>query len=116
MEKGLYLLCWNPASTLPADLDQAGFDVEVESEDGGKAYRRLREETFAAVVFDMSKKPSHSLEVARAVGESKKMSALPLVFVDSAEVQREKLAGFRLQSAHFCTRSELISVLRDLTG
>jgi len=93
----LFLIHWDPA--LARERAEAlrgqGWEVETESEDGGAAYRRIKERAPDVVVVDLSRKPSHGRETALALRSAKATAALPIVFVDGegAGLQsvREKL-------------------------
>lgn len=78
----LLLLHWELAEAdgLADDLRGRGFQVEVEAEDGGRAARRVRENTPDALVIGLDRKPAHGRETARVLREQRATRDLPMVF------------------------------------
>lgn len=76
-----------------AALEAAGWDVEVESEDGERGGRNVVASPPNAVVFDLAHRPSHSVQTAKWLRTTTVGAALPFVFVDGDDAQREKVSA-----------------------
>ncbi len=112
MVKGtLFLIDWDPAcAEARADrLRQRGFRVEVESNNGGRAYRRIRTSMPDAIVVDLRKKPAHGREVASALRGLRATCEVPIVFLEEAD-QRE-LTRARVADALFADEDSVDDVL-----
>lgn len=85
----LVLCHWKAAEAPPVIglLRSAGYDVDYSER--LHSFKRLRESPPAAVVFDLTRLPSHSREVAIAIRGTKGTRHLPLVFIngDHAKVE-----------------------------
>ena len=97
------LIHWRPeegAARLP-DLEKTGWKAECYSAPGGNL-KPLRDDPPSVFVIDLSRLPSHGLEVARALRQSKATRHIPLVFADGApeKVQRVREA---LPDAVYCS-------------
>lgn len=77
-----------------ARLEAEGFEVDADVPGTSIGIKQLREDPPAGFVIDLGRLPSHGLEVARSLRESKALRHLPIVFVDGAE---EKVASIRKQ-------------------
>jgi CheY-like chemotaxis protein len=77
-----------------ARLEAEGYEVDAEVPGTSIGVRQLREDPPSGFVIDLGRLPSHGLEVARALRESKALRRIPIVFVDGAE---EKVASIREQ-------------------
>lgn len=65
-----------------ARLEAEGYDVDAEVPGTSIGIRQLREDPPSGFVIDLGRLPSHGLEVARALRESKALRHIPIVFVD----------------------------------
>lgn len=117
MQRNVFLIHWNAleAEAHADRLRSAGWQVEVESEDGARAARRLRESLPDVVVIYLTRLPSHGRETASHLRSLKATRDLPIVFVDGNEkaVQRTKA---RVPEAAFVSSVELTATLRELVG
>lgn len=68
-----------------ARLRQAGFRVTTLHEEGGAAFRALRERPPDAVVIDLSRLPSHGRSTAVTLRQDRRTRTVPLVFVGGTE-------------------------------
>ena len=75
-----------------ARIEAEGYDVDAEVPGSSIGIKALREDPPAGFVIDLGRLPSHGLEVARSLRESKALRHLPIVFVDGAE---EKVDAIR---------------------
>ena len=64
---------------LASVLSDAGWLVALEHADGNKAWKRIKEGKPDVVVVDMRRRPSHSRELLRLMGQRKYTSAIPVV-------------------------------------
>lgn len=76
--------------------------VTVESRQGGRWIRDLRDNPPDAVVIDLSRLPSHGREVGNFMRTQKATRATPLVFV-GGEPERIERTRKLLPDAHYCT-------------
>jgi DNA-binding NarL/FixJ family response regulator len=108
----LFLIQWDKASALQRarELRLGGWQVEVETEDGALAYKRIREDPPQVVVIDLSRLPSHGRETARATRELKAMHKIPIVFVDGTPENIEK-ARQSVEEATFASSAGLRKAL-----
>lgn len=94
-------------------LRDAGWFVEVENEDGGRAFRIIRNELPDAIVIDLSRRAAHGRELARALRETAATRRLPLIFVGgSTEAAEKALAA--APEAQWVPWEELLTVLAAL--
>jgi CheY-like chemotaxis protein len=77
-----------------ARLEAEGFEVDGRVPGSSIGVKQLREDPPAGFVIDLGRLPSHGLEVARSLRDSKALRQTPIVFVDGAE---EKVARVREQ-------------------
>jgi DNA-binding response OmpR family regulator len=85
--KTLFLFQWD-AGAAGARADQlraAGWQVEVESADGGRGVRRVLDVKPAVIVLDLSLRPSHARECARAIRGYRAFRRTPMIFVGGRE-------------------------------
>ena len=66
-------------------LSDAGWIVALEHADGNRAWKRIKEGKPDVVVVDMGRRPSHSRELLRAMGQRKYTAAIPVVQVGGDE-------------------------------
>jgi hypothetical protein len=82
------------AGPLIAKLQAAGFEVALQAEGQSTSVRKIKESGAAAVVIDLSRRPSHGKYVGAWVRGSKSTRHLPLVFVGG---EAEKVAAIKKQ-------------------
>jgi hypothetical protein len=75
-----------------ARIEAEGFEVDGRVPGSSIGIKQLREDPPAGFVIDLGRLPSHGLEVARSLRDSKALRQIPIVFVDGAE---EKVAKIR---------------------
>ena len=120
MRGKVFLVDWDleSAARRATALRRAGFAVEVESENGGRAYRTIRTSMPDAVVIDLRRRPSHRREVGSALRELRATRSVPILCiedgVEAREVTRAKIADVRFASD--ADRDEaLASTIADAT-
>jgi CheY-like chemotaxis protein len=108
----LFLIQWSKeaARQRAAELREEGWTVAVESEDGGRAYKKIRQNPPDVIVIDLSEKPSHSREVALALHDVKASRDIPVVFIEGSDEAREATRA-RLPSAVFATPSTFLKII-----
>ncbi|MBI3160288.1 MAG: hypothetical protein HYZ26_11885 [Chloroflexi bacterium] len=113
----IYLFHWNgdEIESLAAPLRRAGYQVETEAEDGGRGGKAIAANPPAAVVFYLTRLPSHSFHTAEYLHERKSTRGIPLVFVGD---DTQKAAAYRakLPAAHFIAPDALLDTLAELTN
>ena len=102
MSRSAFVVSWDEddAIHLASVLSEAGWLVALEHADGGKAWKRIKEGKPDVVVVDMRRRPSHSRELLRVMGQRKYTSAIPIVsktirrctYSKSASANRTQLA------------------------
>ena len=116
VERGvIFLVGWDGerAAGLAGGLRAEGWRVELESVDGGEAYRRIREAQPDAVVITATR-ASHGAEVARSLRGTRATRDLPIFCVDADEGARERIAN-KAAAIRFVTSSELPAALAEVT-
>lgn len=85
---------WNAgeAAGRAAQLQAAGFKVEVFAPDSGASLRRFRESPAAAFIIDLTRLPSHGRAIATALRQQKATRLVPIVFAggDPEKVERTR--------------------------
>jgi len=111
----VFLVGWDGelAAGLAGGLRAEGWQVELESLDGGEAYRRIRKARPDAVVITAAR-PSHGAEVARSLRGTRATRELPILCVDADENARERIAQ-KAAAVRFVTSTELPAVLAEVT-
>jgi DNA-binding response OmpR family regulator len=115
MSKGrLFLLHWDKeeAEAYASDLRQQGWDVDVESEDGGRAGKAIKLDTPTAVVTYLTLKPSHGFATAEYLAETKSTRQVPLIFV-GGEGDGLAKARAKLPNAKYVSEDQLAKVLEE---
>lgn len=111
----VFLIQWDTASAAvrAAQLRAAGWEVETESEDGGRAYAGVRVNLPDVVVVDLARKPSHGRITAAALRGAKQFRELAIIFVDG---EGEQLAKTRtaIPDGVFVRSEALIQLLGTL--
>src|SRR5436853_7012230 len=83
MAGNAFVVAWDEdvAIDIAARLSDAGWVVALEHADGLRAWKRIKEGRPDVVVVDMTRRPSHSRELLRAMGQRKYTSTIPVVRV-----------------------------------
>jgi CheY-like chemotaxis protein len=76
-----------------ARLEAEGYAVDGEVPGTSIGVKALREDPPVAFVIDLGRLPSHGLEVARALRQSKALRQIPIVFVAGAEAKVVRVRG-----------------------
>ncbi|HMV83273.1 MAG TPA: hypothetical protein PLD20_02210 [Blastocatellia bacterium] len=107
------LIHWNAeeAATRGEKLRAAGYEVEY-SELDGDGYRALKNNPPAAFVIDLSRRPTHGMEVGTGLRGYKATRAVPLVFVEGAPEVIERIQRI-LPDATFTNWSRIRSALKS---
>jgi DNA-binding NtrC family response regulator len=81
MAGSVFVVAWDEdaALDLAERLSEAGWMVALEHTDGGRAWKRIKEGRPDVVVVDMTRRPSHSRELLRAMGQRKYTQTIPVV-------------------------------------
>jgi DNA-binding response OmpR family regulator len=114
----LFLIHWNAyeADILAQDLRTQGFQVQIESADGARAYKEIKADPPDVIVIYLTRLPSHGLQTAIALKENKTTRAIPIIFVDG-EGEAVKKTKSKLPEAIFTTSPKLLSVIsKSLKG
>jgi DNA-binding NarL/FixJ family response regulator len=116
MDLRVYLVQWDAQAALvrSARLAAEGWKVSAESKDGEEAYQQIRHDRPDVVVFDLSTKPSHSLQVAEALRKCHSLAAVPFVFVDG-DSRALHTASQRIGNALFTNSDDLVRKVHDLS-
>lgn len=93
-----------------AKLKAAGYEVEY-SDLNGEGFRTLKDNPPSAFIIDLSRTPSHGMEVGTALRGYKATRAVPLVFVEGAPEKVERIKQL-LPDATFTTWSKIRSSLK----
>lgn len=111
MRGKLFLIHWSApqAEQLARDLRGANWRVDIETEDGARARRRIRERPPDAVVISLARAASDGVETAYAL-RSAAQESFRIVFVDGKE-DAVKAAKARMPAAIFTTSQELRDML-----
>ncbi len=115
MKSSLFLVHWNTAEAdeYAGRLKAAGWDVAVESKDGGRAYDFIRHNPPDVTVIYLTKLPSHGRQTAVALHSLKSTRAIPIVFVDGTDNDIRKTRE-KLPEALFTTSAALVSFLSTI--
>ena len=116
MKGKLFLVEWDAdVAARQADaLRRDGWQVEVESENGGRAYRHIRTSVPDAVVIDLCHRPSHGREVGSALRELRATRGLPIVCIEDGEDAREQTRA-RIDDVRFSSPEALSLAVSDAT-
>ncbi len=94
-----------------AKLKAAGYEVEYNPPDS-EAYKALKNNPPAVFVIDLSRMPSHGMEVGSALRGYKTTRNVPLVFVEGEPEKVERIRKL-LPDAMFTTWSKIRSSLKN---
>lgn len=94
--KKLILFEWDAerAARRAEMLRKAGWAVEVESEDGKRGGGMVLNGKPDLVLFDLSRKPSHSRATAEGIRGYRAGKGIPLVFIDGTSEDQKKTAEY----------------------
>jgi DNA-binding response OmpR family regulator len=73
------------ATKFSSELESEEWSIEAESRDGARAFKRIKDSHSDAVVVVLDKLPSHGIETALVVRNSKSTAGISIVFVDAEE-------------------------------
>jgi DNA-binding response OmpR family regulator len=115
MKGKLFLIHWKQAEAeeLAKPLRAAGWQVEIEAEDGARAGQRILADPPQAVVIYLTRLPSHGRETAHALRSYKAGREIPILFVDGESEKVEKVR-FKVPDAAFLRSAELQPALDSL--
>jgi CheY-like chemotaxis protein len=115
MMRKLFLFEWNKdsAEARAALLRADGWEVETESTDGARGFKRVAEWGPDVVVLDLFLKASHSRESAAALRSRSITRDIPIVFVDGLPGVVEKTLA-QMKGATAVSSFDLSSTLNDL--
>ena len=110
------LIHWNPseAGAHAQTLRQAGWQVEIEAEDGAHAGNAIKADPPQVVVIYLSRLPSHGRETALYLRSTKANRSIPIVFVDGKDEAVEKTRA-EVPDAIYTTSEQLVSILQKFT-
>lgn len=108
----LFLIHWNRAEAeeLARKFEQVGWQVDIEAEDGGRAYQKVKTEPITVMVIYLTRLPSHGRETAFAVRSLKATRHIPIIFVGGQGEALEKTIA-RIPDAVYTTETEVMEVL-----
>lgn len=117
MKGKLFLVEWDAdvASRNADALRRDGWQVDVESENGGRAYRHIRTSVPDAVVIDLRHRPSHGREVGSALRELRATRTVPIVCIEEDEDAREQTRA-RIDGVRFSSPETLAWTIADATS
>ena len=112
MRGKVFLVQWNvvSAKARAGELRSDGWTVDVESEDGGRAYKLIKANPPDIVLIDISRKLSHDRELAFVLRNVKATRNIPIIFVDGKEEAAANLRN-KVPDAVFTTSYELKKAL-----
>lgn len=87
MSRSAFLIDWDVtrAAALADELRNDGWDVHIETDDGGRAYRETGIKPPGVVVIWLDTRPGHGLETAQSIHHRMATAAVPIVFVCTEE-------------------------------
>jgi DNA-binding response OmpR family regulator len=113
MAKGkLFLVALNPieAERWRPILEQHGWQLDMETDDHGRAYDSLMHTRPNVLLIDLDHQPAAARKVARSIRMEDGYENLPIVFVNGEPEERE-LGRIEVKDAGFATDSDVASVL-----
>jgi DNA-binding response OmpR family regulator len=116
----LFLIDWDDASAAArgALLRTEGWSVAIEREDGGRAYRRIRERAPDIVLVDLTSKPSHGREIIRSLTKTKTTRALPIVVIGGSKSEQKEITTLAPQAIFSSPQSlsDALAKAKDLSS
>lgn len=115
MKGRLFLVHWKQpeAEALAEPLRAAGWQVEIEAEDGARVAKRISSDPPEAVVIYLTRLPSHGRETAHFLHTTKVGQQIPILFVDGAADKVEQVRA-KVPNAAFLRSKELLQTLDRL--
>ncbi len=112
MKGKVLLVHWNSqeAGILAEMVRSYGWEVAIETDDGARVGRQVKEMRPNAVVIYLSRLPSHGRETGAGLREVKATKGVPLVYVDGTPEVIERTRQ-RIPDAIFTSTEELPEVL-----
>ncbi len=108
MKGRAFLVHWREAEAevLAREIRNMGWNVDIETNDGDRAGKRISEDPPDVVVIYLTRLPSHGRETGHALRTIKATKNIPLVYVDGNDeaVDRTKRA---IPDAIYTTTEEL---------
>lgn len=111
----IFLFEWDQKAALKTIhlLEQRGYSVEVESENGARGCKSVITHKPDALIFDLTQKPSHSSETAEVIRWRKDCKNIPMIFLNGTTSVREKTKK-RVGDALFINSEKLLETLESL--
>jgi hypothetical protein len=108
----IQLVAWGSDSDKAATLKASGYDVALQLPGGAGALRKLAETRPAAVVIDLSRRPSSGRDMGIAIRSYKALRHVPLVFIEG---ERAKVTSIQkiLPDATYTTWNRVRSALKQ---
>lgn len=116
MKGKIFLVDWDvdSATRRATALRRAGFHVDVECENGGRAYRTIRTSVPDAVVIDLRRRPSHGREVGSALRELRATRGVPILCIEDDDEAREATRA-KIEGVRFASEDALAITIDDAT-
>ena len=117
MQGRLFLIHWKAAEAeeLAEPLRNSGWQVDMETENGARAGRAIKDTLPDAVVIYLTRLPSHGRETAKGLRAIKATRDVPIVFVDGKEEAIVKTKA-KVPDALYTTSIELETMLAELAN
>lgn len=117
MKGKVFLVQWDATSATERaeSLRRDGWHVDVESENGGRAYRHIRTSVPDVVILDLVRRPSHGREVGGALRDLRATASVPVVCIEDGSEAQEATRQ-KIPDAVFTSSRELSVTLDVVTG
>ena len=111
----LFLFHWNKAEAegYANDLRKLGWEVDLEWKDGARGAKAVKQDPPDAVIFYLTRLPSHSQATAEYLRQTKALRELPLIFVDGQDAALDKTRQ-RIPTGIFIKSQELTKTLEGI--
>jgi response regulator RpfG family c-di-GMP phosphodiesterase len=115
MPNKIFLIHWNAREVedYAAVLRKNDTIVETESEDGARAYKKIKAEIPDAVVIYLNRLPSHGRWTAVSLRSVKTTHDIPIIFVNGSNKDIEKTKE-KVPDAIYTTSGELDSMISKI--
>jgi CheY-like chemotaxis protein len=112
----IFLIHWNlpEAEEYARKLRLGGWMVDVETEDGGRAFKNIKITQPQAVVICLTRLPSHGRETGNALKSTSATHDIPIIFVDGNSEVVEKTRQ-KVPEAIYTNREELVKILKNIS-